>query len=331
MADNVSATKHNSGTITAMRTHVPVSAEMESTVVNVPVVAEDLRLFESDLASQSTRIRPSGQILKWVGNKFRYAEAIARHLPDDLGDYYEPFVGTGAILATLAPERAVAGDALPLLIDLLRTVQDDPGPLVSHYDRCREELLVSGREAYNKIKARYNENPNPEDLLVVSRTCYGGVMRFTRDGQISTPMGPHRPMPADKLYRYMRDWQERLGGTEFVSQDFEKTMALAGQGDTIYCDPPYLHGQSILYGAQDFRLEKLWDCVGRAVERGARVAVSADGYRRSGAKTIDLRLPDGLFARELLIERGGCMLRRFQLSGGIMDLEMVADRLLLTW
>jgi DNA adenine methylase len=296
------------------------------------VVEQDLRLFADPGSMMRTaRIRPSGQILKWVGNKFRYAEAIAQHLPYDLGDYYEPFVGTGAVLATLAPESAVAGDALPLLIDLLRMVQEDPAPLVSNYAACREELLARGREAYEEIKARYNASPNPEDLLVVSRTCYGGVMRFTRNGKISTPMGPHRPMPADKLDRYMIEWQERLRGTRFVSQSFELTMALAGSGDTIYCDPPYLHGQSILYGAQDFKLETLWDSVAAAVERGARVAVSADGYRRSGTKTIDLGLPDGLFARELLIERGGCMLRRFQLTGGLMDSELVADRLLLTW
>ncbi len=295
------------------------------------VLERDPHLFPDAKLTGTTRTRPSGQILKWVGNKFRYAEAIARHLPDDLGDYYEPFVGTGAVLATLAPQQAVAGDALPLLIDLLRCVQDDPTPLVSHYAACRDELLTHGREAYEEIKDRYNASPNPEDLLVISRACYGGVMRFTRDGKISTPMGPHRPMPADKLGRYMTEWQERLSGTEFVSQSFEMTMALAGDGDTIYCDPPYLHGQSILYGAQDFQLKKLWDSVAKAVKRGARVAVSADGYRRSGAKAIDLSLPDGLFERELLIERGGCMLRRFQLTGGFMDLERVADRLLLTW
>jgi DNA adenine methylase len=309
---------------------------MESTVVCVSLLeqdlSQDLSLFAGpEPLTRTARSRPSGQILKWVGNKFRYAEAIARHLPDELGGYYEPFVGTGAVLATLAPAHAVAGDALSPLIDFLCSVQTDPAPLVTHYAECRMELLSRGREAYEEIKARYNASPNPDDLLVISRACYGGVMRFTRVGKISTPMGPHRPMPADKLDRYMMEWQDRLRGTEFVSQGFEKTMNLAGDGDTVYCDPPYLHGQSILYGAQDFQLEGLWNSVRAAVERGARVAVSADGYRRSGMKNIDLDLPGGLFARELLIERGGCMLRRFQLTGGYMDDEQVADRLLLTW
>ncbi len=270
-------------------------------------------------------------MLKWVGNKFRYAEAIATYLPADLGTYYEPFVGTGAVAATLAPERAVAGDALPILVDLLRLVQDDPERLVAHYAIEREAIIERGRDAYEKVKARYNNAPNPDDLLVLSRTCYGGVIRFTRAGYISTPMGPHRPMPAEKLARYMAEWQARLRGVEFVHQGFEDTMALAGDGDTVYCDPPYLHGQKILYGAQNFRLRHLWDEVAAAAERGARVAVSVDGYRRSGDKTIELGIPEGLFKRELLIERGGCMLRRFQLEGGAMTSEKVADRLLLTW
>jgi len=310
----------------------PSSAAREYTVVCMSILEQDHRLFvDNELLNATARIRPSGQILKWIGNKFRYAEVIARQLPDDLGDYYEPFVGTGAVLATLAPSYAVAGDALPSLVELLRVVQSDPARLVSHYAECRKDLVASGRDAYEEIKARYNACPSPDDLLVISRSCYGGVMRFTRDGRISTPMGPHRPMPADKLDRYMEEWQGRLCGTQFVSQGFERTMALAGDGDTVYCDPPYLHGQSILYGAQDFRLETLWDSVEAAVARGARVAVSADGYRRSGAKTIDLGVPEELFARELLIERGGCMLRRFQLTGSYMDEERVADRLLLSW
>jgi DNA adenine methylase len=235
------------------------------------------------------------------------------------------------VLATLAPDRAVAGDALEILVDLHQMVQVDPERLVGHYGEARESLLAGGRDVYEGIRDRYNSEPTPEDLLVLSRTCYGGVMRFTRDGYISTPMGPHKPMPADKLARYMVEWQARLAGTTFIHGDFRETMADAGDGDVVYCDPPYLHGQTILYGAQDFQLSALWQAVNDAVERGARVIVSVDGWRRSGRKPIELGLPDGLFPRELLIERGGCLLRRFQMSGEDMSFEQVADRLLLTW
>lgn len=305
---------------------VPTDVAGRFIFVNPPAVA----LFD-DPPRVLSRTRPRGQLLKWVGNKFRYAEAIASHLPAELGTYYEPFVGTGAVLATLAPSRAVASDALPVLVELLQAVQDDPAPLVDHYAAARTDIMTRGRAAYEEIKARFNSAPNPHDLLVISRTCYGGVMRFTRTGYLSTPMGPHKSMPADKLAGYMVEWQQRLEGVDIVHQDFAETMACAGDGDTIYCDPPYAHGQSILYGAQDFRLSRLWDACASAVECGARVAISVDGYRRSGAKAIDLGIPEGMFARELLIERGGCMLRRFQLEGEDTALEQVVDRLLLSW
>jgi DNA adenine methylase len=93
------------------------------TLTRVP----ETQLFEPAETPAAHRRRPDGQLLKWVGNKYRYAEAIAQHLPEDLGTYYEPFVGTGAVLATLAPKRAVAGDALPMLVELLQLVQTDPG------------------------------------------------------------------------------------------------------------------------------------------------------------------------------------------------------------
>lgn len=287
-------------------------------------------LFSSQLSELSGR-RPAGQVLKWVGNKFRYSEAIAAHLMPYDGKYIEPFVGTGAVLATVAPRRGLAGDALELLIELHQTIQEDPTKLIEHYALARVEILSAGRAGYEEIKARFNEKPNAADLLVLSRTCYGGVVRFTRDGHFSTPMGPHAPMSSEKLARNMDEWQIRTAGVEFACSDYAETMAKAGPGDMIYCDPPYLHGQRILYGAQDFRLVSLWAATADAVGRGARVAVSIDGWRRSGGKTIELGIPDQLFSRELLIERGGCMLRRFQMGGEDMAKEQVADRLLLTW
>lgn len=277
------------------------------------------------------RSRPRGQVLKWVGNKYRYAENIVEHLPRDFVTYYEPFVGTAAVLATLGPERAVAGDTLPVLIALLKIIQDEPDSLLDHYEIWRDQIVELGRPEYEEVRERFNAQPNPHDLLVLSRTCYGGVVRFTKEGAMSTPMGPHRPMSTSKLRPIMYDWRGRITGTEFVCQDFASTIACAGSGDVVYCDPPYLHGQTILYGAQDFRLARLWKQVREAVNRGAYVVVSVDGWRRSGRKDIDLGIPDGLFARELLIERGGCMLRRFQMSGENMSMEQVADRLLLTW
>jgi DNA adenine methylase len=45
----------------------------------------------------------------------------------------------------------------------------------------------------------------------------------------------------------------------------------------------------------------------------------------------DLPLLDGLFEREILIDIGHSMLKRFQMNGKTLEGEKVSDRLLLTY
>jgi DNA adenine methylase len=129
----------------------------------------------------------------------------------------------------------------------------------------------------------------------------------------------------------MREWRSRILDTEFIHADFEETMAQAGEGDVVYCDPPYACSQRILYGSQDFLLERLWRAIQRCKLEGARVLLSLDGTKKSGTVQVDVAVPDGLFEREMLVDCGRSMLRRFQKRGKSMSGERVHDRLLLTW
>lgn len=105
----------------------------------------------------------------------------------------------------------------------------------------------------------------------------------------------------------------------------------ARRGDVIYCDPPYVHSQAILYGAQSFTLERLFRVIVRCKSRGVNVLLSIDGSKRSGALLCDVPIPDGIFEREISVRCGRSMLRRFQMRGKTLEREIVRDRLLLTW
>lgn len=60
------------------------------------------------------RVRPfKPQLLKWIGNKQRFAHEIVSYFPDGSVAYHEPFLGSGAVLATLAPKRGFASDIPP--------------------------------------------------------------------------------------------------------------------------------------------------------------------------------------------------------------------------
>lgn len=272
-------------------------------------------------------------LLKWIGNKQRMAHKIVSYFPSDFRTYFEPFLGSAAVLGTLQPERAIGSDTFAPLVEIWQTLRGDPSTLkrwyADRYDRVNREDKVKG---YERIKASYNNTPNGADLLFLCRSCYAGVVRFRQaDGYMSTPCGPHEPISPESFAKRVDEWHRRTRGAEFLQLDYKEAFAMAQSRDLIYCDPPYFHSQSILYGAQRFSLSDLLGVIAECKARGVYVVLSIDGTKRSGNHVCDLSIPEGLFEKEVFINCGRSMLRRLQMAGQTLESEVVADRLLLTY
>ena len=272
------------------------------------------------------------QLLKWIGNKQRFAHEIISFFPKRFDVYHEPFLGSAGVLAVLAPRKAEAADCFEPLIGIFQALKSNPEQLKEWY-RTRWEEMQRGEKAsqYEKLKARYNKKANAADLLFLSRSAYGGVMRFRQsDGYMSTPCGVHKPIHFGTFSRRVDEWCERVKGTEFFHREYEDSIDRAKEGDVVYCDPPYSYSQAILYGAQSFSQDDLFRCIEKAKARGVFVALSLDGTKKSGKEDCPHEIPKGLFARDVDVHCGRSMLRRFQMGGESLEKEHVVDRLLLT-
>ncbi len=276
---------------------------------------------------------PRGQLLKWVGNKQRFARDIIGMFPPRYGRYLEPFVGGGAVLAAVAPKQGLASDVCGPLIEIWRALIETPVALTSWYAERWELAESIGKvEAYERVKAAYNAAPNGRDLVFLCRACYAGIVRFRKaDGYMSTPCGIHSPIHPRAFAARVEDWHRRLRETEFREEDFRVAMRRARPGDLVYCDPPYTNTQRILYGAQSFSLPSLMEAIADCKRRGVYVALSINGTKRSGTVECNPEMPAGLFEREIPVRCGGSMIKRFQMNGQTLDGEVVADRLLLTY
>lgn len=295
------------------------------------MTTEMLPLFDE---AQTLVVAPfKQQLLKWIGNKQRMAHQIASLFPADMKTYHEPFLGSGAVLGTLAPERAFASDALRPLVEIWMQLSDDPKVVKAWYAERRAGLTPDNRvDHYEAIKASYNASPNGADLLYLCRSCYGGVVRFRKaDGYMSTPCGAHRPISAESFAARVDEWSSRTKGTTFAHLDFREAFQQAESGDVVYCDPPYTDTQTILYGAQAFSIHDLVKEIDTAKHRGVRVALSIDGTKKSGLHKVLHDFPNDLFANEVAVTVGRSMLRRFQMGGETLEGEVVKDRLLLTY
>src|SRR5699024_10915819 len=123
---------------------------------------------------------------------------------------------------------------------------------IEHYEDDR-------RGNYARILQRFNETRSPLDFALLTRTCYSGIIRFRkRDGYMSTPVGPHKPIPPSEFEKRVEIWHKLLQRTNFLHSDYKQIIRMAGEGDLVYCDPPYTHSQGILYGAQSFQIEELF-------------------------------------------------------------------------
>lgn len=290
------------------------------------VASKDASLF-------STRATPPrGQLLKWIGNKQRFARGIILFFPQRYRRYFEPFLGSGAVLAALSPACAEGSDVFSPLMGIWTTLKARPADLKRWYSERYLLVKQLGKKlAYEHIRQEYNLAPNPADLLFLSRSCYGGVVRFRmNDGFMSTPCGVHDPISPASFASRVDDWHSRVTRTNFYTRSFEEALDRAGEGDVVYCDPPYSHSQAILYGAQRFNLDDMFRSIELAKRRGAFVAVSIDGSKKSGNRLCDIVYPKNLFRREESVVVGRSMLRRFQMGGETLEKEVVRDRLLLT-
>ena len=276
---------------------------------------------------------PKHQLLKWIGNKQKFASSITSYFPLYFNGFIEPFLGSAAILATVQPKKGIGSDTFKPLITIWKELKSNPQRVIEWYAERRNIIgKYTKEEVYKIVRDSYNSKPNGADFLYLSRSCYGGVVRFRKaDGFMSTPCGVHVPIDVEAFKKRVYLWNERVKNSKFIQQDYKDAFKQARKGDLIYCDPPYSYSQGILYGAQEFDLEELLETIAKAKKRGIFVALSIDGNKKSGNFICDLPIPKKLFEREIFIEIGRSMLKRFQMEGKTLEKEHVSDRLLLTY
>jgi DNA adenine methylase len=77
-------------------------------------------------------------------------------------------------------------------------------------------------------------------LIYLNRTGFNGLFRLNRRGEFNVPAGRYaNPVICDA--GHLRTVAAAFGtrGVRLVHGSFEESLAAAGPGDFVYCDPPY--------------------------------------------------------------------------------------------
>lgn len=216
--------------------------------------------------------------LKWAGGK-RWLRHRFPVKPSEIrGRYIEPFVGSGAIFFDLCPGAAIIADRNEALISTYQAIADSP-KLVRRY--LAELSKLHPDEHYYQIRsAQFRSKARmAAKFLYLNRTCWNGLYRVNRKGEFNVPRGTKTQIisPEDDFV----GWSRALSHAQILCQDFEDTISLAGEGDLVYCDPPYTvhHNKNgfLKYNETMFSWDdqkRLRSCLSEASKRGASVIVS---------------------------------------------------------
>ena len=174
--------------------------------------------------------------------------------------WHEPFMGSGVVGLNLAPNKAVFSDTNPYVIKLYNSIKSGiiTSKIVRDYLENEGALLrEKGEEHYYLVRDRFNDSHNPLDFLFLNRSCFNGMIRFNRYYQFNVPYG-HKPERfarayVTKIVNQVKHLETIFPYTdwEFVCCSFEDTIARAGAGDFIYCDPPYIGRHVDYYDSWD--------------------------------------------------------------------------------
>ncbi|WP_375253890.1 DNA adenine methylase [Yoonia sp.] len=110
--------------------------------------------IESSDTNTSLGVQPyKTQLLKWIGNKQRFAHEIISFFPKTFGTYHEPFLGSGAVLGVLSPRKAEAADSFKPLITIWQMLRTDPEQVKLWY-RDRWEEAQEGKKWRNMRRSK---------------------------------------------------------------------------------------------------------------------------------------------------------------------------------
>jgi DNA adenine methylase len=182
--------------------------------------------------------------LKWAGGKLQLIEQFENLFPRKFRNYYEPFIGSGAVFfyvkSKLKPNKVLLSDTNEELINCFLIVRDKPSELV--------ELLLNHRKKHSKehyyavrsIESNRLDSVNrAARLIYLNKTCFNGLYRVNSKGQFNVPFGDYKsPSIFDKNILFQAS--QLLQGVDLKVMTFEKVLDFAGKDDFVYFDPPYI-------------------------------------------------------------------------------------------
>lgn len=187
----------------------------------------------------TTQARP---FVKWVGGKTQLLPELLKRVPTTFENYYEPFLGGGALFFALQPDVAILSDINEELVNAYDVVMGQVDALIcglrlhkyeeKHYYAVRD--LDRDRPAFYQLSKVIRASR----FIYLNKTGYNGLYRVNRSGHYNVSFGRYtNPLICDE--DNLRACSAVLARPHTFVCHHGFTNIHPGKGDFVYLDPPY--------------------------------------------------------------------------------------------
>ena len=183
--------------------------------------------------------------VKWAGGKRQLIPQIRERMPEKYNDYYEPFVGGGAVIFALLPANALINDINKALINTYRTICNESDAFLKEVNRLDNDIWEDGKKYYYSIREHYNDKLMRSEydvelaalFVFINKHCFNGLYRVNGKGLFYVPYNNSRRVSIDE--EAIMAASKYLKGVTIIDGDFEQACKNAKKGDFVFIDSPY--------------------------------------------------------------------------------------------
>ena len=183
--------------------------------------------------------------VKWAGGKRQLLPQIKERMPEKYNNYFEPFVGGGAVLFELLPSNALINDINRALINAYRQICNVPEAFINAVNRLDTEMWEDGKKYYYSLRERFNDKLMKSEydvelaalFVFINKHCFNGLYRVNGKGLFNVPYNNNRKASVDE--KAILNVSKYLQGVTIIDGDFEEACQEAKKGDFVFIDSPY--------------------------------------------------------------------------------------------
>lgn len=183
--------------------------------------------------------------VKWAGGKRQLLSQIKERMPEKYNNYFEPFVGGGAVTFELLPEKALINDINKALINAYKQICDASDGFLKAVNKLDEEMWEDGKKYYYSLREHYNDKLMKSEydvelaalFVFINKHCFNGLYRVNGKGLFNVPYNNSRRASADE--DSIIEISKYLKKITIIDGDFEEACKGAKRGDFVFIDSPY--------------------------------------------------------------------------------------------